>query len=156
MSKSYLFLIYTLVIIFSIAGFVVVKKTIFRESFIDLTKVKKEDFEYTKKHQGKVDIFIKITGNIFTVILFWSYILPGLKDLPAVLTEDYQLIEGTAITRAGIGNRREPTVVTIAGENGETVRLRFYTSEPIEKGDTLKVIYLPNLKRGTLLTHLSE
>lgn len=156
MSKSYLLLIYTLIIIFSITGFVVIKKTILRESFIDLTKVKEKDLEYTKKHQGKVDIFLKVAGNISIVILFWSYILPVLKDLPAVLTGDYQLIEGKAITYAGIGNRREPNVVTIEEENGEKICLRFYTSEPIEKGDFLKVVYLPNLKRGTLLTHISK
>lgn len=88
---------------------------------------------------------------MFTMLV--GYVIPGIMDIPVLISNNYLTINGVAETSAGQSNRAFPKIVTVKSPLGKEVRLRFYSAYSIRKGDQLKITYLPHLKRGTLLEH---
>lgn len=101
------------------------------------------------------NIPINIVINIFAVFVFWcclkGEIIPGIKDLPRVWNNEYCYIEGTVT----VGSTIEPTkkgrcrTITIEDQKGTEYKLEVYDG-PIEKGEEVKIMYLPNLMRGEI------
>lgn len=101
------------------------------------------------------NIPINIVINIFAVFVFWcclkGEIIPGIKDLPRVWNNEYCYIEGTVT----VGSTIEPTkkgrcrTITIEDQKGTEYKLEVYDG-PIEKGEEIKIMYLPNLMRGEI------
>ena len=110
----------------------------------------------------KVKVFIKdynipinIVINILAVFVFLcclkGEIIPGIKDFPRVWNNEYCYIEGTVT----VGSTTEPTkkgrcrTITIENQKGTEYKLEVYDGS-IEKGEKVKIIYLPNLMRGEI------
>ncbi|MGC6767721.1 hypothetical protein [Enterococcus sp. LJL51] len=152
MSKSYLVLLYGLVIAFTAMSVIGTIKIIKNENFISYKKAAPSKQKLMKKHEKKVNLVVKVLFLLWMSIVMWGLVVPGIRDIPNVLNGDYKTIEGTALTSAGTSNQRVPKIVTIQDkQKNEQIRLRFYSAKSIQKGDFLKVVYLPHLKRGTLL-----
>lgn len=153
MNKSYLVIIYILVILsigVSIWGGL---KLIRKERFIKYENAAPSKQEFMKKNEGKFDIIFKFLFVIVMIVMVVGYVIPGILDVPTIINENYQLIDGVAENSAGQSNRAFPKSVTVKSKSGQEIRVRFYSKYSIKKGNQLKIIYLPHLKRGTLLEH---
>ncbi|MHC5217585.1 hypothetical protein ACYSNR_13905 [Enterococcus sp. LJL128] len=154
MSIGYLLIIYGLIVTFIIISVKGCMKIIKNEYFISYKDAIPAKQKFMKKYEKKTNMIIKILFLIWMTVMFVEFIIPGIFDFPNILTGKYQIVEGIALNSAGTSDRKFPKIVTIKDEQtNQTIRLRFYSAKSIEKGDNLKVIYLPHLKRGTLLKH---
>lgn len=153
MNKSYLTIIYVLVLLTMGVSIFGGMKIIRNENFIKYENAAPSKQEFMKKNEKKFDIVFKGLFIIAMLTMFIGLVVPGVMDLPNVINNNYQLIDGIATNSAAQSNRAFPKIVTVQSKSGQEIRLRFYSKYSIEKGDKLKIIYLPHLKRGTLLEH---
>ncbi|GGC96029.1 hypothetical protein [Enterococcus wangshanyuanii] len=153
MNKSYLTIIYVLVLLSIGVSIFGGMKIIRNENFIKSENAAPSKQEFMKKNEKKFDIVFKGLFIIVMLTMFIGYVFPGVMDLPNVINNNYQVIDGIATNSAAQSNRAFPKIVTVQSKSGQEIRLRFYSKYSIEKGDKLKIIYLPHLKRGTLLEH---
>lgn len=152
-NKSFLIMTYFFVVMISVVIVWGSFKMVRNERFIKYENAASSKREFMKKHEKKFDLFAKIIFIVGAILLVTTFVIPGLLDLPNVISNTYPTVEGKAVTSAGVSNTSKPKIVTIESENGKSVRLRFYSANSIHKGDYLKVVYLPHLKRGILLMH---
>lgn len=153
MNKTYILFIYVLVIISIVLTIGGIMKVVRNENFITYRNAAPSKMEFVKKNEKNFDLVIKFLFFVGMGVFFINLVIPGVLDIPNVVNGQYYMIEGTAVTSAGNSNRAFPKIVTIKSAEGKEVRVRFYSTFSISKGDKLKVVYLPNLKRGTLLNH---
>jgi hypothetical protein len=65
--------------------------------------------------------------------MFIGYVFPGVMDLPNVINNNYQIIDGIAANSAAQSNRAFPKIVTVQSKSGQEIRLRFYSKYSIKK-----------------------
>lgn len=130
-----------------------VVKIIQKKRFIKYENAAESKQRYMKKHERKFDIVFKILFLIVMAMLFINISLPGLKDIPYVLSDKYEIIDGFVDNKPGSGSRIIPRRVTIKSSNGEIVKIKYFPTYKVKKDDYIKMIYTPHLKIGTLLEH---
>lgn len=137
-------------IIVSIYGCI---KIIQKKRFIKYENAIVSKQRYMKKHERKINIVFKSLFLIIMTITFILISLPGLKDIPNVLNKNYETVVGLSDTVTEPRRGASPSEVKVKSFSGKEVEVWFYPRSKIEKGDYLKVIYMPHLKIGTLLEH---
>src|SRR5699024_2426618 len=151
MDKTYVFILYATSLLILILSIIFVKKIISRELFIKPDKSKVYGQKFIRKHHKKLDIIFKTISFIDLVLMYSEYVIPSVKDIPYVLNNEYKIIEGKAVTHSYGGRSDRPIWVTIGNDNGNEKRLVFFFWDYVYVGDRFEIIYLPNLKRGTVL-----
>lgn len=151
MNKTYICILYATSLLILILSIIFVKKMIFRELFIKPDKSKVYVQEFIRKHNKKLDIVLKVITVIGFIVLYNGLIIPVVKDVPYILNNEYKTIEGKAVTHSYGGRTDRPIRVTIRDDNGNEERLVFFFWDDVYVGDRFKIIYLPKLKRGTVL-----
>ena len=99
---------------------------------------------------GKEDFFLKIGIGIILVIVLLKMFIPTILDIPHYLKNDFNVVSGYARDNAnGKGNIRHVTIID--QKDKQEIYVEFSYSYEINKGDYLKVKYLPYTKYGILL-----
>ena len=102
--------------------------------------------------QGKEDIVAKIFALAAVAIIVVYEIVPQCMDLPYSYNNELCYMEGEAVTHSDRSAARGGHSVDIKDkDSGEIIHVRFSYKGTIERGDQLKVKYLPNSKRAILL-----
>src|SRR5699024_10188336 len=122
-----------------------------KELFIKPDENKVYGQEFIRKHNKKLDIILKVITVMGFIVLYNGLIIPSVKDIPYVLNNEYKIMEGKAVTHSYGGRSDRPIRVTIGDANGNEERLVFFFWDYVYVGDRFEIIYLPNLKRGTVL-----
>lgn len=104
----------------------------------------------SKTLSGKEDFFLKIGIGIILVIVLLKMFIPTILDMPHYLKNDFNVVSGYARDNAnGKGNIRCVTIIN--PKNKQEIYVEFSYSYEVNKGDYLKVKYLPYTKYGILL-----
>lgn len=101
--------------------------------------------------EGKEDIVVKVLVLVAIVIVIVYEIVPQCLDLPYYYNNEFCYIEGVSQNRSDKSVRGPHSVSIKNEESGEEIRVHFGYEGTIERGDWLKVKYLPNSKRAILL-----
>lgn len=101
--------------------------------------------------EGKEDIVAKILVLVAVALVVVNIIVPEYMDLPYYYNNEFCYMEGVSQSHSD-RSVRGPHHVTIKNEeSGEEIRVHFGYTGTIERGDRLKVEYLPNSKQAILL-----
>lgn len=100
---------------------------------------------------GKEDIVVKILILAAVVFLVIRKIIPECRDIPYAYRNELYYMEGVAQTRCDKSVRGPHYVIIKNEESEEMIGAYFSYDDTIEKGDYLKIKYLPNSKRAILL-----
>ena len=104
----------------------------------------------SKTSSDKEDFFLKIGIGIILLIVLFKMFIPTILDIPHYLKNDFNVISGYARDNAnGKGNIRCVTIIN--QKNNQEIYVEFSYSYEVNKGDYLKVKYLPYTKYGILL-----
>lgn len=104
----------------------------------------------SKTLSSKEDFFLKSGIGIVLVIIFFKMFIPAILDIPHYFKNDFKVVSGYARDNAnGKGNIRSVTIIN--EKNKEEIYVEFSYSNSVNKGDYLKVKYLPHTKYGILL-----
>lgn len=101
--------------------------------------------------QGKEDIVAKVFALAAVAFFIVYEIVPQCMDLPYYYDNEFCYIEGVSQTHSDRSVRGGHTVDIKCEGSGEVITVRFGYEGTIERGDQLKVKYLPNSKRAILL-----
>ncbi len=111
--------------------------------------VKKQNVSSSIK--GKGDIIAKVIILITVAILVVYRIVPECMDLPYSFNNEFYYMEGVSQSHSDKSARGGHSVSIKDEDSGEEIRVRFGYKGTIEKGDWLKVKYLPNSRQAVLL-----
>ncbi|MFQ7273344.1 MAG: hypothetical protein ACLRPE_12455 [Blautia producta] len=104
----------------------------------------------SKTLNDKEDFFLKIGIGIILLIVLFKMFIPTILDIPHYLKNDFNVVSGYARDNAnGKGNIRHVTIIN--QKDKQEIYVEFSYSYEINKGDYLKVKYLPYTKYGILL-----
>ena len=104
----------------------------------------------SKTLNDKEDFFLKIGIGIILLIVFFKMFIPTILDIPHYLKNDFNVVSGYARDNAnGKGNIRCVTIIN--PKSKQEIYVEFSYSYKVNKGDYLKVKYLPYTKYGILL-----
>lgn len=101
--------------------------------------------------EGKEDVVVKVfllAGAAYVVV---GGIIPECMDLPYFYNNEFCYLEGTAQNHSDKSVRGERTIDIKDEDSGEIICVHFGYEGTIERGDRLKVKYLPNSKQAALL-----
>ena len=113
--------------------------------------VKRQDL-FPTIAEGKEDIVAKILVLAAVAIIVVYEIVPQCMDLPYYYNNEMCYMEGEAVTHSDRSAARGGHSVDIKDkDSGEIIHVRFSYEGTIERGDQLKVKYLPNSKHAVLL-----
>lgn len=106
--------------------------------------------KFSKTLSNKEDFFLKIGTGILLVVIFFKMFIPAILDIPYYLKNDFKVVSGYARDNAnGSGNIRHVTIIN--EKDKQEIYVEFSYSDGVNKGDYLKVKYLPHTKYGILL-----
>lgn len=97
------------------------------------------------------DRILKIGVSLAIVYLAIEFIIPTILDIPYCLKGNYFIIEGVAQNADYYGNIYDRKISVLNEEAGKTVRVVFRYKPGIEKGDQIRVQYVPHSGYGRLL-----
>lgn len=104
----------------------------------------------SKTLNDKEDFFLKIGIGIILLIVLFKMFIPTILDIPHYLKNDFNVVSGYARDNAnGKGNIRCVTIIN--PKSKQEIYVEFSYSYKVNKGDYLKVKYLPYTKYGILL-----
>lgn len=101
--------------------------------------------------QGKEDIAAKVLVVVAVAFVVVNRIVPECRDLPYYYNNRFCYMEGVAQNHSDKSGKGPHSVFIKNEESGEEIRVRFDYKGTIERGDWLKVKYLPNSKQAVLL-----
>lgn len=101
--------------------------------------------------QGKEDIVAKVFALAVVAFCIVYEIVPQCMDLSLYYKNEFCYIEGVSQTHSDRSVRGGHTVYIKDEDGGDVIRVHFGYEGTIERGDQLKVKYLPNSKRAILL-----
>ena len=108
----------------------------------------------SKTLNDKEDFFLKIGIGIILLIVLFKMFIPTILDIPHYLKNDFNVVSGYARDNAnGKGNIRCVTIIN--PKSKQEIYVEFSYSYKVNKGDYLKVKYLPYTKYGILLENKS-
>lgn len=114
----------------------------------------KAQFPQFYKENGKIIIAVRIIAGIVLIYVFFGQIIPDIKDIPYIMSEEYDWITGKALCNS-MSNSRGSREVKIESEDGEVIRVVIHSKcSDIKIGDSLTAKYLPNSKRGIITRHV--
>lgn len=96
------------------------------------------------------DMILKVGVSIVIVYLAIKFIIPTILDIPYCLKGDYFIVQGVAQNN-DYGNIYDRRISVLNEEDGKTVRVVFRYNPGIEKGDEIRVQYVPYSGYGRLL-----
>ncbi len=138
-------LIIFLFLVFLFEGYLFGKKYTIQPSK-NLTQKEKD---FIEKHKLVFEIFARCI--YFTLVIggFLLIVLPCIKDLPAIINDDYSYVTGEIVSVAtDDGNRKE--VKIRENKTGEEIYIVINYKE-INIGQEYTIKYLPNLLRGEIV-----
>lgn len=104
----------------------------------------------SKTLNDKEDFFLKIGIGIILLIVLFKMFIPTILDIPHYLKNDFNVVSGYARDNANRkGNIRCVTIIN--PKSKQEIYVEFSYSYKVNKGDYLKVKYLPYTKYGILL-----
>lgn len=112
--------------------------------------VKKQEL-FPGTFEGKEDIVAKVLALVVLVYIVVANIVPEYMDLPYFYNNEFCYIEGVSQSHSDKSAKGPHCVIIKNEESGEEIRVRFGYRDTIERGDRLKVKYLPNSKQAVLL-----
>lgn len=112
--------------------------------------VKKREL-FPRIFEGKEDIVVKILVLAAVAYVVVDGIVPECMDLPYYYNNEYCYMEGVAQTHSDRSARGPHSLYMKDVESGEEIHVTFSYEGTIERGDRLKVKYLPNSKHAILL-----
>lgn len=113
----------------------------------DLLTEKEKNF--INKHKLKFEIVLRTILFAVIIIGMQLVIIPCIKDLPALLSEDYTIVNGIIIDQfEESGNRKNIKIKD--NKTGEIINLQVNYKELIT-GQEYTIRYLPNILRGEVI-----
>ena len=137
------FIIFFFILLFT--GILFGKKYLVQPS--DLLTEKEKNF--INKHKLKFEIALR--GILFLVIIvgIQLIIIPCIKDLPALLKEDYTIVNGVIVEQFDENGDRKNIKIK-DNKTGEIINLQVNYEELIT-GQEYTIRYLPNIERGEII-----
>lgn len=105
----------------------------------------------SKKKARKINIVAKIALGLFWVFMIKESIIPGIKDIPYILENKYEMVTGYAVSVDNAG-RDELKIrsFTVEDENHNRVSV-IVLAEKVYMGDYMKIAYLPHKQVGSVI-----
>lgn len=101
--------------------------------------------------EGKEDIIAKIVVAVMFMLVVVDSIVPKYMDLPHYYNNEFCYMEGVAQSHSDRSARGGHYVSIQDEDSEEVIRVHFGYKGTIERGDRLKIKYLPNSKEAVLL-----
>ncbi|WP_026688471.1 hypothetical protein [Alteribacter aurantiacus] len=107
---------------------------------------------------GKVEgIILRMVTGVIAVLILWALVIPSIRDLPYVISDEYQVIEGIVVD-VEAKQRTPASRSAYTDVYFETVRVRFWnTSEEFDVvGKMCRATRTPHRRLGRSLDCLEE
>lgn len=116
----------------------------------------KGDFRtWYEQHIGIIDITLKVVLGITFSFCFFCFAVPFYLDIPDMIGDNYQYVEGTVLTGA-YSSRDNERLITIRDDiTGDEKSVRVFYSVA-DEGDYIKVKYLRHSKQGIVVKHVKK
>lgn len=153
MNTQHIIFMYTMGLILVFLSFLGIRKVISKENLVKITiftVVDKEKLMENKEFFNKV---LRGLIIVFCVLVYVAYIIPAARDLPRVINNDFNTVEGVSVKERRYDGLRARTSIEIKDNNGEKYKILCDYNEEIKVGDRLKIVYLPNFKIGSVIEH---
>lgn len=107
--------------------------------------------DFIKRNEKRMNIISNSIIAIFLIPSFLWLVVPAVKDVPSVMSENYLQVEGI-VTSWNYSDEDETEMRVIGIMDTDTKKEIFVTvySKGIHKGEYLKVKYLPHSKYGEI------
>src|SRR5699024_907279 len=143
--------VYALIaVIFSIIG---LRKVIRKENLVEITiftMVGREEIIENKEFFNKI---LRGLIILFCIIVYIGYIIPAIRDLPKAIKGDFSIIEGVSIREKDYDDSDIQRNIIIKDKDGKKHKSLCDYNEEIDIGDRFKIVYLPNIKIGSVIEH---
>lgn len=107
--------------------------------------------ELASNIKGKWDIVVKAIILVSIVIIVVYRIVPECMDLPYCFNNEFCYFEGVSQSHSDKSGLGDHSVSIKDEDSGEEIRVHFGYKGTIERGDWIKVKYLPNSRQAVLL-----
>src|SRR5699024_7297588 len=143
--------VYALIaIILSIIG---IRKVIRKENLVEITiftMVGREEIMENREFFNKI---LRGLIILFCIIVYIGYIIPAIIDLPKAIKGDFSIIESVSIWERPFDDSDIQRNIIIKNKKGKKHKILCDYYEEIDIGDRFKIVYLPNMKIGSVIEH---
>ena len=130
-------------------------KIIFRVPVMEPEHCKGSFRDWYEAHMKAVDIPLKvIIGGAMTIIML-TYVGPFILDVPALVSGNYEVVEGTSLSKKYKSRYPDRIIEIKDDESGEVISVEV-KYDKVDKGDHVVVKYLPHSKQGKVVEHTSS
>jgi len=146
----YTYIIGLAMIILSIIG---LRKVIRKENLVEITiftMVGREEIMENREFFNKI---LRGLIILFCIMAYIGYIIPAIRDLPKAINGDFCIIEGESIREKRFDDSDIQRNIIIKDKDGKKHKILCDYYEEIDIGDRFKIVYLPNIKIGSVIEH---
>ena len=132
-----------------------VYKLVARKPLMPLSSVNAGFREWYEPRLKVVDTILKLIIGPVIALCAWTYVIPFTLDVPAMITGNYQYVEGIVLSKQ-YDSRYANRLIKVEDEDtGETVTISCDYNKA-NKGDHIKIKYLKHLKEGVVVEHVKN
>ena len=138
-------LVVVLFFIFLLKGYLFGKKYTIQPS----EKLTQKEKDFIEKHKLVFEIIARSIYFALVIGGFTAFVVPCIKDLPALIKDDYSFVTGVAVEKVDENGDRK--IVRLKdSENGNIISIIVNYKE-INIGQEYTIKYLPNIERGEII-----
>ncbi len=153
MNTKHIIFMYTMGLILVFLSFSGIRKVISKENLVRTTLFTVGDKEKLIESREFFNKIMRGLIIVFCVLVYVAYIIPAARDLPRVINNDFNTVEGVSVKERRYNDSKSRTSIEIEDYNGKKYKILCDYNEEIKVGDRFEIVYLPNFKIGSVKKH---